>query len=53
MLRKYLNLWTFCNPENWLADDNQVFPCLYRAHFYQGSREINFAGSIFKSIGGQ
>ena len=23
-----MNLWTFFNHENWLADDNQLFPCL-------------------------
>ena len=23
-----MNLWTFSNPENWLADKNQLFPCL-------------------------
>ena len=23
-----MNLWTFFNPENWLADENQLSPCL-------------------------
>lgn len=23
-----MNLWTFFNPENWLADENQLFPRL-------------------------
>ena len=27
-LRKYVNLWTFVNPENWLVDKNWLFPCL-------------------------
>ena len=26
--KKYMNLWTFFNLESWLADDNQLFPCL-------------------------
>ena len=28
MQRIYLNLWTFFNPENWLAGEKQLFPCL-------------------------
>ena len=28
MLRIYLNLRTFFNPENWLAGEKQLFPCL-------------------------
>ena len=28
MIRKYVNLRTFFNPENWLADKNELFPCL-------------------------
>ena len=28
MIRKYVILQTFFNPENWLADKNQLFPCL-------------------------
>ena len=28
MIRIYVNLWTFFYPENWLADKNQLFPCL-------------------------
>ena len=28
MLRNYYNLRTFVNPKNWLADENQLFPCL-------------------------
>ena len=23
-----MNLWTFFNPENWLAGEKQLFPCL-------------------------
>ena len=28
MIKKYVNLQTFFNPENWLADKNKLFPCL-------------------------
>ena len=28
MRKKYLNLRTFLNPENWLADKDQLFACL-------------------------
>ena len=28
MIKKYVNLRTFSNPENQLADKNQLFPCL-------------------------
>ena len=28
MLRKYVNLRTFFNPENWIADKTQLFPRL-------------------------
>ena len=28
MLRNYVNFWTFFNPKNWIADENQLFPCL-------------------------
>ena len=28
MIRKYVNLWTFLNPENLLAEKNQLFSCL-------------------------
>ena len=28
MLRNNVNLWTFFNPENRLADENQLFPCM-------------------------
>ena len=29
MIRKYVNPQTFFNPENQLADKNQLFPCLH------------------------
>ena len=34
MIRKYVNLWVFFNPENRLTDKNQLFSCLifYEPH---------------------
>ena len=33
MIRIYMNLRIFFNPENWLADKNQLFPCLRMLKF--------------------
>ena len=32
MLRNYVNLQTFFNPKNWLADENLLFPYLHMAY---------------------
>ena len=35
MIKKYVNLRTFSNPENQLADKNQLFPCLRQSRIGQ------------------
>ena len=44
MLRNYVNLRTFFNPENLLADENQLFPCLGRPSKGSVLQTWNLAG---------
>ena len=56
MLRNNVNLRTFFNPENWLADENQLFPCLGQ-HFTNKSQiqkclksPIRWGSSLFGTL---
>ena len=42
MLRKDVILRTFFNPENWLADKNELYPCLQKFSFVWLGAELAF-----------
>ena len=45
LIRNFVNYWTFFNLQNWLADKNKLFPCLFRRVIWM------FSGVIFCSGG--